>query len=173
MPGKYVLLSVSLINWVVIWSNFQAWINSLEAWIKNYAHCKIQCFLSTRYLEWLTLKYLNFFTIFQRFDKPQLTYLFPIQPFSTLVRHQKILLFSDVFRGVEKGCIGNKWVQNPVIKIIIIMTMIIIIVIIIILITFVHLNCYHLEKFLSSTLQLENITGQEYEQCPLKLTKRY
>ena len=126
-------------------------------------------------LEWLTLKYLNFFTIFQRFDKPQLTYLFPIQSFSTLGRHQKTLLFSDVFRGVEKGCIGNKWVQNPVIKIIITMTMmIIIIVIIIILITFVHYwNCCHLEKFLSSTLQLENLTGQKYEQCPLKLTKRY
>ena len=135
---------------------------------------KFNAFSLPGILEWLTLEYLNFFTFFQRFDKPQLTYLFPMQPFSTLGRHQKTLLFSDVFRRVEKGCIGNKWVQNPVKNIIIIiMTMIIIIVIIIILITFVHLNCYHLEKFLSSTLQLENITGQEYEQCPLKLTKRY
>ena len=102
------------------------------------ATVKYNAFSLPGILEWLTLEYLNFFTFFQRFDKPQLTYLFPIQPFSNLGRHQKILLFSDVFRGVEKACIGKKWVQNPVIKIIMIMTMIIIIVIIIILITFVH-----------------------------------
>ena len=38
-----------------------------------------------------------------------LTYLFPMYPFSIPWKHQKTLRFSDVFRGVEKGCIWNKW----------------------------------------------------------------
>ena len=40
------------------------------------------------------------------------THLFPMHPFSTLLKHQKILWFSDFFQEVEKGCIWNKWVNK-------------------------------------------------------------
>ena len=32
-------------------------------------------------------------------------------PFLCPWKHQKSLRFSDVFQGLEKGCIGNKWVK--------------------------------------------------------------
>ena len=35
-----------------------------------------------------------------------------MHPFSVPWKHQKTLRFSDVFREVEKGCIGNEWVNN-------------------------------------------------------------
>ena len=35
-----------------------------------------------------------------------LTHLFPMNPFSTSLKHQK------THQGVEKGCIGNKWVKE-------------------------------------------------------------
>ena len=38
-----------------------------------------------------------------------LTHMFPIHPFCTLWKHKKSLRFSDVFKGLEKGCIVNKW----------------------------------------------------------------
>ena len=41
----------------------------------------------------------------------EINHLFPILPFPTPWKHQKALRFSDVFRGVKKGCIGNKWVK--------------------------------------------------------------
>ena len=41
-----------------------------------------------------------------------LTYFFPMRHFLTPWKHQKPLRFSDVFRGVEKGCIGKKWVNS-------------------------------------------------------------
>ena len=34
-----------------------------------------------------------------------------MHPFSTPWKHQKTERFSDIFRGVEKGCIGNEWVN--------------------------------------------------------------
>ena len=34
-----------------------------------------------------------------------------MHPISTRWKHQKTLRFSDVFRGLEKGCIGNKCVN--------------------------------------------------------------
>ena len=37
--------------------------------------------------------------------------MLPVHPFSTPWKHQNTLRFSDVFRGVEKGCIGDKWVN--------------------------------------------------------------
>ena len=40
-----------------------------------------------------------------------LTYSFPMHPFSTPWKHQKTLRFSDVFNGVQKGCIGKEWVN--------------------------------------------------------------
>ena len=40
-----------------------------------------------------------------------LTHLLPMDPFSTPRKHQKTLRFSDIFRGVEKGCTGNKLVN--------------------------------------------------------------
>ena len=39
------------------------------------------------------------------------THLIPMHYFSTLWKHQKTLRFFDVFQGVEKGWIGNKWVK--------------------------------------------------------------
>ena len=39
-----------------------------------------------------------------------LTHSFPMHPFFTPCK-QKTVRFSDVFRGVEKGCIGNEWVK--------------------------------------------------------------
>ena len=41
-----------------------------------------------------------------------LTHSFPMHPFSTLWKHQKTVRFSDIFRGVEKGCTGNEWVNK-------------------------------------------------------------
>ena len=41
-----------------------------------------------------------------------LTHLFPMHPFSTPWKHQTIVWFSDVFRGLRKGCIGTKWVNS-------------------------------------------------------------
>ena len=43
-----------------------------------------------------------------------LTYSFLMHLSSTLWKHQKALKFSDAFRGVEKGCIGNRWVNAPI-----------------------------------------------------------
>ena len=40
-----------------------------------------------------------------------LTHLFPMHPFCTPIKHQKVLRFSDVFRVVEKGFIGSKWIK--------------------------------------------------------------
>ena len=40
-----------------------------------------------------------------------LTHSFPVHPFSTPLKHQKTLRFSGIFRGVEKGFIGNEWVN--------------------------------------------------------------
>ena len=40
------------------------------------------------------------------------THLFPMNPFYTPGKHRKAAKFSDVFRGLEKGCIGNKWVKH-------------------------------------------------------------
>ena len=40
------------------------------------------------------------------------THIFPMHPFSTPWKDEKTVRFSDVFGGVEKGCIGNKWVKN-------------------------------------------------------------
>ena len=37
-------------------------------------------------------------------------------PFSTPWKHQKTVRFSDFFNGVEKGCIGNKWVNSLVVE---------------------------------------------------------
>ena len=37
--------------------------------------------------------------------------MLPVHPFSTPWKHQNTSRFSDVFRGVEKGCIGDKWVN--------------------------------------------------------------
>ena len=37
---------------------------------------------------------------------PNASFLYPL-------KQKKTLRFSDVFRGVEKGCIGNEWV-NPI-----------------------------------------------------------
>ena len=42
--------------------------------------------------------------------KPLLTHSFPMHPFSTPFPPPPVR-FSDVFRGVEKGCVGNKWVN--------------------------------------------------------------
>ena len=33
-------------------------------------------------------------------------------PFSTHWKHQKTLPFSDIFRGLDKGKIENKWVKQ-------------------------------------------------------------
>ena len=38
----------------------------------------------------------------------ELTHLFPMHLFSTPWKHQKTVRFSNVFRGVEKVCTGNK-----------------------------------------------------------------
>ena len=49
--------------------------------------------------------------------RPRLTHLFPMHPFSTPSKHQKTLWFFlcfDVFRVLEKGCIGNEWVNETV-----------------------------------------------------------
>ena len=35
-----------------------------------------------------------------------------MQPFSTPWKYQKIVRFSDVLRGIEKGCIGNEWIKE-------------------------------------------------------------
>ena len=35
-----------------------------------------------------------------------------MQPFSTPWKYQKTIRCSDVLRGVEKGCIGNEWVEE-------------------------------------------------------------
>ena len=35
-----------------------------------------------------------------------------MHPFSCTWKHRKTLKFSDVFRGLEKGCIGSKWVNE-------------------------------------------------------------
>ena len=40
-----------------------------------------------------------------------LTHLLSMHPFSTPWKHQKTVRFSAVFSVVEKGCIGNKWVN--------------------------------------------------------------
>ena len=40
-----------------------------------------------------------------------LTHSFPMHSFSTPWKHRKTARFCDVFRGVEEGCIGNKWVR--------------------------------------------------------------
>ena len=37
--------------------------------------------------------------------------MLPVHPFSTPWKHQNTLRFSDVSSGVEKGCIGDKWVN--------------------------------------------------------------
>ena len=42
----------------------------------------------------------------------ELTHSFPMHSFSTPWKHQKTVKFSDVFRGVEKGCIGNERVKE-------------------------------------------------------------
>ena len=34
-----------------------------------------------------------------------------MHPFSTPLKNQKSVRFSDVFRGERKGCIGNEWVK--------------------------------------------------------------
>ena len=44
----------------------------------------------------------------QWFARTKLTHLFPIHPFSTSWKHQKTV---RCFQEVEKGCIGNKWVN--------------------------------------------------------------
>ena len=36
----------------------------------------------------------------------------PSAPFLYPRNNQKTVRFSNVFRGVEKGCIGNKWVKG-------------------------------------------------------------
>ena len=44
-----------------------------------------------------------------------LTHLFPMHPFSTPCKHQKIFRFSDVFRGLRKGALGTNgliWLYN-------------------------------------------------------------
>ena len=40
-----------------------------------------------------------------------LTHLFPMHPFPTPWKHQKIVRFSAIIR-VEKGCIVNRWVKT-------------------------------------------------------------
>ena len=42
----------------------------------------------------------------------QLTHLLPMHSFLAHGKHHKTVRFSDVFRGVEKGCIGKKWVKH-------------------------------------------------------------
>ena len=42
----------------------------------------------------------------------KLTHSFSINPFPTPWKHQKTVRLPDVFWGVEKGWIGNKWVKN-------------------------------------------------------------
>ena len=37
--------------------------------------------------------------------------MLPVHPFSTPWKHQNTLRFSDVSSGVEKGCLGDKWVN--------------------------------------------------------------
>ena len=49
--------------------------------------------------------------LFIRFRKIDLTHLPPMHSFSTPGKYQKTLRFSDVFRGLEKRFIGNKWVK--------------------------------------------------------------
>ena len=53
--------------------------------------------------------------IFHLYEKESgvafLTHLFPVNPFSTPWKHQKTVRFSDVFRGVEKGCIRSEWIK--------------------------------------------------------------
>ena len=41
-------------------------------------------------------------------QRNKLTHLPLMHPLSTLWKRQKKLRFSDVFRGVEKACIGNE-----------------------------------------------------------------
>ena len=41
-----------------------------------------------------------------------LTHSFPMHPFSTLWKHQKVLRFSDVFRGYRKGALGTNGLIN-------------------------------------------------------------
>ena len=41
-----------------------------------------------------------------------LTHSLPMHPFSTHWKHQKNLRFSNVFMGLETGCIGNEWVKQ-------------------------------------------------------------
>ena len=36
----------------------------------------------------------------------------PMHPFSIPLKHQKTVRFYDIFGGIEKGCIGNKWVMQ-------------------------------------------------------------
>ena len=43
--------------------------------------------------------------------KEVLTHLFPKHPFSIPWKHETVRVFW-YFQGLEKGCIGNKWV-NP------------------------------------------------------------
>ena len=45
-------------------------------------------------------------------DSCTLTHSFPMHFFSTPWKHQKTVRFSDIFKGVEKGRIGNKWVNS-------------------------------------------------------------
>ena len=46
-----------------------------------------------------------------------LTHLFPMHPFSTPWKHQKTDRIC--FQGVEKGCIGDKWVKEIMARIIV------------------------------------------------------
>ena len=45
-------------------------------------------------------------------NKFPLTHSLPMHPFSTHWKHQKNLRFSNVFMGLETGCIGNEWVKQ-------------------------------------------------------------
>ena len=43
-----------------------------------------------------------------------LTHLFPMQPFSTLWKHQKTVRFTDAFGGQRKAALGtNRLIQQP------------------------------------------------------------
>ena len=56
------------------------------------------------------LSFWGFYYIIDAIDL--LIYLFPMHPFSAPSKHQKTVFCC--FQGVEKGCIGNKWVNVAV-----------------------------------------------------------
>ena len=56
---------------------------------------------------WIGVRSCLLILILEKLDMSHLTHFFPMHPFSTPWKH------FWYFQGVEKGCIGNKWVNCP------------------------------------------------------------